>query len=172
MSPEIGRSLAPILPTMKRGDAGTGDQPTGNGWIAGGRVQLTDSRAYALALGMFLVTVVALTVVPGRFRALGTGIIAAVIAAIYIGFALGDGRPRALGIEAGFAAAFVVAAGIGALAVPQLLALALLAHAGWDVLHHRSVALIRTSTVPTWYPSACMLYDALAAGAVLFLVRA
>jgi len=97
---------------------------------------------------------------------------AAVIAAIYVGLALGDGRPRALGVEGGFATAVAVAAGIGAFAVPPFLALALFAHAGWDLLHHRSVAMIRTKTVPTWYPSYCMLSDVLAAGALLLLVRA
>jgi len=156
---------------MERRAAENGDQLTGNGWIAGGRIQLTDSRAYALAFGLFLVTVGALAVVPGNVRALGTGMVAAVIAAIYVGFGFADGRPRALGIEGSFAAVVVVAAGAGAFAMPPLLAVALLAHAGWDLLHHRSVALIQTNTVPTWYPPACMLYDALAAGAVLFLVR-
>ncbi|MDP9325389.1 MAG: hypothetical protein M3O87_02490 [Candidatus Dormibacteraeota bacterium] len=157
---------------MKGREAETGDKPSGHSWIAGGRIQLTDGRAYAVALGLFLVTVVALTLGPGRVRPLGTGLIAAVTAAVYVGFGLVDGRPRAISIEVGFAAAVVVVAGIGAFAMPPLLAVALLAHAGWDLLHHRSVDLIRTNTVPTWYPSFCMVYDVLAAGAVLLLVRA
>jgi hypothetical protein len=87
------------------------------------------------------------------------------IGAVYFGFAVADGRVMPLLIEFSVAGAFLFA---GAAALwadsPVLLAVAYVAHAGWDLAHHpRAVP----TPVRSWYPPFCVVYDLVVAGFVL-----
>lgn len=83
------------------------------------------------------------------------------IAGIYLGFAVLDGRTHALGVEAAGAAGYVGAAWFGLAgwgwAIPVVLAL----HAGWDLLHHPRIAM--GTSLPRWYGPWCAIVDLTAA---------
>ena len=82
----------------------------------------------------------------------------AAIAWIYVGFSLQDGRGSAVAIEGVVAFGFFVAALLGLVYTPYLIAVGFVAHALWDVLHHDGAGGIGTS-VPSWYPRFCAVYD-------------
>jgi len=92
-------------------------------------------------------------------------ILLAVIGAIYIGFALKDGRPRETAIELGFALLTILLAIVGLWFSPYILALGYFLHGAWDIIHHPN--LIQTHLV-RWWPPFCLVYDWLMAGFILF----
>src|SRR3712207_5033657 len=59
------------------------------------------------------------------------------IAAVYIGFAVADGRPRVIAVEAGIAAAFVVVAAAAVTGPAWLLVVGLTGHGCKDLWQHR-----------------------------------
>jgi hypothetical protein len=64
-------------------------------------------------------------------------ILLAAIGAVYLGFAIADGRPSAIAVQAISAAVFLNIAFVGVqLESDVLLGLGFLAHAGWDWIHH------------------------------------
>lgn len=91
----------------------------------------------------------------------------AVIAGIYIGFAIIDGRARVV-LSESFAAAFFAIAALGGLMFSSWLIVgALFLHGVWDWLHgHPGDSL---TTLPVWYPPFCLAVDWTLA---LFLVAA
>ena len=93
-------------------------------------------------------------------------VLVGMIGAVYIGFALVDGRFKAIVIESLVGWAFGAAALAGLLWSPAAIVAALLAHGVWDLVHHRPGALAAT---PGWYVPFCAVYDVLAA-AGLWLV--
>ena len=66
----------------------------------------------------------------------------ALIAAVYIGFAVADGRPRVIAVEAAVAAVFVVVAGVTGPA--WLLVAGLAGHGVKDLWQHRSQFVANT----------------------------
>lgn len=94
-------------------------------------------------------------------------ILLGMIASVYLGYALADGRLRAfqveyLGIVAFGAVATLALARHSAL----LLALGYLGHGLWDLLHHRRGVEVR---MPWWYVPLCLSYDTVVA--IYVLVR-
>jgi hypothetical protein len=92
-------------------------------------------------------------------------ILLGMIASVYLGYALNDGRLRAFQVEyvgmVAFAALATIAlAGHSAL----LLALGYLAHGLWDLLHHRRSV---DTHMPWWYVPLCLGYDTVVALYVL-----
>jgi hypothetical protein len=79
----------------------------------------------------------------------------AVIAFIYIGFAVADGRPRVIAVETGVALAFVVAAAAAVTGSPWLLVAGLAGHGFKDLWQHRSHFVDNTR----WWPPFCMVVD-------------
>jgi hypothetical protein len=89
----------------------------------------------------------------------------AAIAWIYVGFALLDGRQGNVALEGFVAFAFLALALLSLIYSPYLIAAGFVAHGLWDLIHHsRGV----TTSVPTWYPRFCAMYDFAYAG--LFVV--
>jgi hypothetical protein len=86
-------------------------------------------------------------------------ILLGMIAAVYLGFALVDGRVRTIAIECG---ATVLFAGVATMALvtqePIALALGHFGHGFWDAIHHRRGL---DTAMPWWYVPACLGYDAL-----------
>ena len=88
---------------------------------------------------------------PATVYALGL----AAIAAIYIGFAVADGRARIIVVECGVAMAFVVVAAAGITGSAWLLAFGLAAHGVKDAWQQRSQFVSGTR----WWPPFCAAVD-------------
>jgi hypothetical protein len=91
----------------------------------------------------------------------------ALIAAIYIGFSVADGRGHVIAIETGVAALFVVVAAAGVTGSAWLLVLGLAGHGLKDLWQHRTHFVRNTR----WWPPFCATVDwvaaAIIAGALL-----
>jgi len=89
----------------------------------------------------------------------------AVIAAIYIGFAVADGRPKIIGVETGVAFAFVLVAAAAVTGSPWLLVAGIFGHGMKDLWQHRTqfVSGMR------WWPPFCMTVDFVVAA--IFIVE-
>src|SRR5918994_3188715 len=88
---------------------------------------------------------------PATVYALGL----AMIAAIYVGFAVADGRWRVIAVESGVVMAFVVIAAAGVTGPAWLLALGLAAHGLKDTWQQRSQYVSGTR----WWPPFCAAVD-------------
>jgi hypothetical protein len=93
------------------------------------------------------------------------GVLLAAIGAIYVGFAIADGRPSAIVVQAISAIVFLNVAFLGVQLDSNLLVgLGFLAHAGWDWIHHDGHGPTR---VRSWYPPFCVVADLVIAVPVL-----
>ena len=81
------------------------------------------------------------------------------IAAIYIGFAVADGRTRIIAVETGVAAAFVVVAAAAVTGSAWLLVAGLAGHGLKDLWQHRTGFVANTR----WWPPFCATVDFVAA---------
>jgi hypothetical protein len=79
----------------------------------------------------------------------------AVIAAIYIGFAVADGRWFVLAVESGVASGFILIAAAGVTASPWLLVVGLAGHGCKDLWQHRTHFVDNTR----WWPPFCLVVD-------------
>lgn len=90
------------------------------------------------------------------------------IAGVYIGFAVMDGRMKRIMVEAAVACLFMAFAAWSLLSAPWLIPLGYLAHAGWDFLHHTPLFEV---AMPKWYVPACVVVDVIV-GIGLWLIWA
>jgi hypothetical protein len=88
----------------------------------------------------------------------------AIIGAVYIGFALADGRQKELWVELTAAAVTISLAVAGLWYSPFFLVIGYMFHGAWDIGHHPR--LIQTRIVG-WYPPACVVYDWIVAAFIL-----
>jgi hypothetical protein len=79
----------------------------------------------------------------------------AVIASVYVGFAVADGRPRVIAVEGGVTLAFVVVAAAAVTGSPWLLVAGFVGHGLKDLWQHRSHYVANTR----WWPPFCMVVD-------------
>jgi hypothetical protein len=100
---------------------------------------------------------------PLAFPWLGAGTVyalgLALIASIYIGFAVADGRPRVVAVETVVAAAFVVVAAVAVTVSPWLIVAGLAGHGVKDAWQHRTGFVTGTR----WWPPFCAAVDWVAA---------
>lgn len=82
-------------------------------------------------------------------------VLLAMVAGIYVGFAVQDGRATALRTEGLVALAFVAAALIGLWVTVWTVPAAYALHGLWDLAHHRRI----TTAMPAWYVPFCAVYD-------------
>jgi hypothetical protein len=92
----------------------------------------------------------------------------ALIAAVYIGFAVADGRPRVIAVEVVVAAAFVVVAAAGVTGPAWLLVLGFVGHGFKDLWQHRRQFVANTR----WWPPFCLVIDFVAAAILVVLLAA
>jgi len=88
------------------------------------------------------------------------------IASVYIGFAVADGRPRVLAVEIAVTFAFVVLAAIAIVASPWLSVVALVAHGLKDLWQHRTQFVANTR----WWPPFCCVVDFVASAVIAVLL--
>jgi hypothetical protein len=86
----------------------------------------------------------------------------ALIASVYIGFAVADGRPSVIAVESSVAGAFVVLAAAGVTGSAWLLVLGLIGHGFKDLWQHRTHYVADTR----WWPPFCLTVDWLAAAII------
>ena len=86
----------------------------------------------------------------------------ALIAAVYIGFAVADGRPAVIAVESTVAAAFVVLAAAVVTGPAWLIVIGFAAHGLKDLWQHRSHYVANTR----WWPPFCMTIDFVAAAII------
>jgi hypothetical protein len=79
----------------------------------------------------------------------------ALIAAIYIGFAVADGRPAVIAVESSVVGIFVVVAAAAVTGSPWLLVLGLAGHGLKDLWQHRRQFVANTR----WWPPFCLAVD-------------
>ena len=91
----------------------------------------------------------------------------ALIAAVYIGFAVADGRPRVIAVETAVAAVFVVVGAAGVTGPAWLLVAGFIGHGAKDLWQHRRQFVANTR----WWPPFCLVVDWVAA-AILVVVLA
>ena len=84
------------------------------------------------------------------------------IAAIYIGFAVADGRPKVIIAESLVASVFVVIAGIAVTESVWLIVVGLFGHGLKDLWQHRSQFVSTTR----WWPPFCVVVDWIAAAII------
>ena len=83
----------------------------------------------------------------------------AVIAAIYIGFSVADGRPKVIAVETAVATAFLVVAAAGVTGTAWLLVAGFAGHGAKDWWQHRTQFVANTR----WWPPFCAVVDAVVA---------
>ncbi len=81
------------------------------------------------------------------------------IAAVYIGFAVADGRPKVIAVEAAVAAVFFLVAAVSVTATAWLLVLGYAGHGLKDYWQHRRQYVVNTR----WWPPFCAAVDFLVA---------
>ena len=89
-----------------------------------------------------------------------------IIASIYIGFAVADGRKVVIAVEVGVASAFVVFALVAIDSSPWLVVVGLIAHGLKDLWQHRTHFVANTR----WWPPFCLVVDFVAASAIAVLL--
>jgi hypothetical protein len=92
----------------------------------------------------------------------------ALIAAVYIGFAVADGRPTVIAVEAAVAAVFVIVAAAGVTGPAWLLVAGLTGHGVKDLWQHRTHYVANTR----WWPSFCLVIDWVVAAILVVLIAA
>jgi hypothetical protein len=90
----------------------------------------------------------------------------ALIAAVYIGFAVADGRPRVIAVETVVAAVFVVVAAAGVTGPAWLLVAGFAGHGVKDLWQHRRHFVANTR----WWPPFCLVVDWVAAAILVVLI--
>jgi hypothetical protein len=92
----------------------------------------------------------------------------AFIAAIYVGFAVADGRPHVIAVECGVAASFVVVAAAAVTVSPWLLVAGYVAHGLKDLWQHRTHFVRGTR----WWPPFCATVDGTVAAILAVAITA
>jgi hypothetical protein len=90
------------------------------------------------------------------------------IAAVYIGFAVADGRPRVIAVETGVAAAFVVVAAAAVTGSAWVMVAGLAGHGCKDLWQHRTGFVANTR----WWPPFCASVDFVAAAIIAVAIVA
>ena len=93
-------------------------------------------------------------------------VLLALIAGIYVGFAVVNDRPQQIVLQLLVAILFAVFATVAWLVNPFWLAAGYAAHGLWDIAHHLRLSKL---SFPRWYIPLCAAYD-LAAGVGLALI--
>jgi hypothetical protein len=85
------------------------------------------------------------------------------IASVYVGFAVADGRPKVIAVESSVTFAFFVVAAAAVTGSPWLLVAGLAGHGLKDLWQHRSHFVANTR----WWPPFCMVVDCVVAAIIV-----
>src|SRR3954463_12020317 len=90
------------------------------------------------------------------------------IAAIYIGFAVADGRGRVIAVETTVASAFVIVGAAAVTGSPWLLVIGMAGHGLKDLWQHRTQFVANTR----WWPPFCLVVDFVVAAVIVVEILA
>jgi hypothetical protein len=90
------------------------------------------------------------------------------IASVYIGFAVADGRPKVIAAESVVASVFVVVAAVAVTATVWLIVAGLVGHGLKDLWQHRRQFVANTR----WWPPFCVVVDWIAAALIAVAIIA
>jgi hypothetical protein len=96
------------------------------------------------------------------------GISLVLIAAVYIGFAVADGRRKVVAVEVSVTAVFVVVGAVAVTGSPWVAVAGLIGHGAKDLWQHRTGFVHNTR----WWPPFCATVDWLAAAIVAIAIAA
>jgi len=85
------------------------------------------------------------------------------IAGIYVGFAVADGRPRVIAVESSVTFAFTLVAAAAITGSPWLLVAGFVGHGVKDLWQHRTHFVANTR----WWPPFCMVVDWVVAAVIV-----
>jgi len=100
--------------------------------------------------------------------AVGYALGLALIASIYVGFAVSDGRAKVIAVETGVAFTFVVVAAAAVTATPWLLVIGFAGHGMKDLWQHRTHFVTGTR----WWPPFCASVDFVVAAVIAVEIAA
>ncbi len=109
-----------------------------------------------LGVALAAPTIIIALIIPKVYALDSFALLLAFIAAVYLGFALVDGRMKQLMIEITFIVFIVSLAALGLWVSPYFFVAGYFAHGAWDILHHPKG--IQTKLV-SWWPPFCLVYD-------------
>ena len=89
-----------------------------------------------------------------------------IIASIYVGFAVADGRPIVIAAEVVVASSFIILAAVAIGSSPWLVVIGLAGHGIKDLWQHRTRFVANTR----WWPPFCLVVDLVAAIVIAVLV--
>jgi hypothetical protein len=89
-----------------------------------------------------------------------------IIAPVYIGFAVANGRPVVVAAEVGVASGFVILAAVAITSSPWLVVIGLVAHGIKDLWEHRTHFVANAR----WWPPFCLVVDLVAATVIAGLL--
>ena len=89
-----------------------------------------------------------------------------IIAPVYVGLAVADGRSMVIAVETSVAFAFIILALTGIKASPWLVVIGLVGHGAKDLWQHRTHFVANTR----WWPPFCLVVDFVAASAIALLL--
>lgn len=84
------------------------------------------------------------------------GFLMIIIASIYIGFGISDGRIKEMITEIIAGSIFIILAILGIWESTYFLVIAYIGHGFWDIIHKPKLV---DTNVQKWYPKFCMFYD-------------
>lgn len=120
--------------------------------------QITDHKQAPVIIGLLLplAGLAVATLFPKQMIIEFAAILLSIIAAIYIGFSIADGRKTVQWTEIGVAIAFMLIALFGLWINPWFLVAGYISHGLWDWLHHADHVELE---IATWYPPFCAVVD-------------
>src|SRR6478735_899851 len=92
----------------------------------------------------------------------------AIIAAVYVGFGVADGRPKVIAVESVIAAMFAVVAASAVTTSAWVLVAGLIGHGAKDLWQHRTQYVANTR----WWPPFCVAVDVVVALALAVVLLA
>lgn len=92
----------------------------------------------------------------------------AIIAAVYVGFGVADGRPKVIAVESVVAAMFAVVAASAVTASAWVLVAGFIGHGAKDLWQHRTQYVANTH----WWPPFCVAVDVVVALALAVVLLA
>lgn len=137
--------------------------PTDNDWISA-------RAAVLVGLAGLVLTVVLIVTLEHRTVVDLTAATVAMVYGVYGGFAIKSGQLKDLAIEGGFILVGLATVVLGLDHGHYWLAVGLLLHGVWDLLHHPRHKIVGTAGVPAWYVPFCAVYDISAAIAIALLL--